>query len=230
MTDRQQPKRLGRPSIEEVPEGERRAEILRVAGDLFQARGYAAVSLSDIAAGVGVTKATILHHFGSKEGLYAAVMRQSLVLIGAAVRQTAAGVGTTVEKLQTFAYVAIVLVDADADLDGMMRDADEHLSASWQREIAEAHAAILSAVEDVMRAGMARGEIAARDPRLLSHAFWHWLGSFGGRRGAQAAFQGNPEVASTIVDLFLHGATAPAPIPAGVGAPGSIAAGPDPRK
>ncbi len=230
MTDRQPPKRLGRPSIEEVPEGERRADILRISGELFQARGYAAVSLSDIAAGVGVTKATILHHFGSKEGLYAAVMRQSLELIGAAVRQTADGAGTTAEKLRTFAYVAIVLVDANADLDGMMRDADEHLSASWQREIAEAHAAILATVEDVMRAGIDSGEIAARDPRLLAHAFWHWLGSFGGRRGAQAAFQGHPEVASTVVDLFLHGATAPATIPAEVSVHNSNDAFPDSRK
>ena len=60
---------MGRPSIKEVPEGERRVEILRVAGRLFQQRGYAAVSLRDIAAGVGVTKATVLHHFGSKAGL-----------------------------------------------------------------------------------------------------------------------------------------------------------------
>jgi AcrR family transcriptional regulator len=194
-----------------VAEGERRAQILRAAGDLFRQRGFAAVSLADVAVGVGVTKATVLHHFGSKEALYAAVMAAALAGIGASIRRTAGGSDPVPDKLRTLAHTAIVWVDADADLDTMLHDADEHLSPEHRGEIAAAHRAILTAVEDVMRDGLATGVLADRDPRLLAHAFWHLLGGFGGRRGTQAAFQGRPEVADAVVDLFLHGAGQRAP-------------------
>jgi AcrR family transcriptional regulator len=210
-------KRLGRPSFSEVAEGERRAEILRVAGRLFQQRGYAAVSLSDIAAGVGVTKAAVLHHFGSKAGLYAAIMRETLESIGAAIRRTADSPESFAEILVHLAYTAIVWVDADADLDAMLHDADEHLSPEDRREIAAAHQAIMTAMEDVMRQGIAGGDIADRDPRFLAYAYWHWIGSFGGRRGAEASFQGRPGITTAVVDLFLHGARTPP-----LGAPDSI--------
>lgn len=58
----------------------RRAEILGVARRLFGARGYTAVSTSDIAAEAGVARALINHYFGSKRELYLEVVRQMLVV------------------------------------------------------------------------------------------------------------------------------------------------------
>lgn len=51
------------------------AEILRAAGDLFARRGYAYVTLKDIALHVGVTPALIVHYFGSKRELFDEVAR-----------------------------------------------------------------------------------------------------------------------------------------------------------
>ncbi|AJO78252.1 TetR/AcrR family transcriptional regulator [Pseudomonas sp. MRSN 12121] len=47
-----------------------RTEILQTALDLFAARGFAAVSLRDIADRVGVNHAMIRYHFGGKEQLW----------------------------------------------------------------------------------------------------------------------------------------------------------------
>lgn len=196
----------GRPSIDEMPEGERRATLLHVAWGLFRHRGYAAVSLADIAGEAGVTKATVLHHFGSKEALYAAVMLHTLGLIGGAVGRVAAGPEPAEAKLRRMAHDAIVWVDDDADLEAMFHDAGEHLSPDLRREIDVAHAAIGAGVAEVMRQGIAAGALADRDPRLLAHAFWTSIGGFSGRNGTQAGYQGRPEVADTVVDLFLHGA------------------------
>ncbi|HLD11318.1 MAG TPA: TetR/AcrR family transcriptional regulator [Patescibacteria group bacterium] len=46
-----------------------REKILFEAGKLFSQRGYFAVSMEDIAQSVGVTKATLYHHFRSKEDI-----------------------------------------------------------------------------------------------------------------------------------------------------------------
>lgn len=50
-------------------------EILAVAGRRFAREGFSKVSLHQIASEVGVTAAMVIHHFGSKAGLFAAVAR-----------------------------------------------------------------------------------------------------------------------------------------------------------
>ncbi|MFB7891680.1 TetR/AcrR family transcriptional regulator [Microbacterium sp. NPDC056044] len=53
---------------------ERRALIVDGATALFAEEGYGDTSLRDIAARVGVSKSTLLHYFGSKEGLLSTVL------------------------------------------------------------------------------------------------------------------------------------------------------------
>ncbi len=50
-----------------------RARILKAAFELFVERGFAAVSMRELAAASEVTKSLIHHHFGTKEGLWEAV-------------------------------------------------------------------------------------------------------------------------------------------------------------
>jgi AcrR family transcriptional regulator len=201
----------GRPPSDEVGAGERRARILEAAADLFERRGYAAVSLGEIAAAVGVSKAALYHHFPNKEAIYAEIMRDVLRRIGESIQRTVRSPGPVAGKLQRLAEVAIVWVASDADLDAMMRDADEHLAPTQRAEIDEAHRALMGALEELMRDGVDRGELAPRDPHLLAHAFWSLLGGFSGRAGSDAGFQGRPEVADAVVALFLSGAAQTAP-------------------
>ena len=44
--------------------------MLRTARGVFAAQGYGGATLDAIAAAIGVRKATLVHHFGSKEALY----------------------------------------------------------------------------------------------------------------------------------------------------------------
>ncbi len=57
----------------------RPAEILAAALASFAERGYAATRLEDVAARAGITKGTLYLYFRSKEDLFKAVVRQSLV-------------------------------------------------------------------------------------------------------------------------------------------------------
>lgn len=50
-----------------------RADLLRVAGELFAAKGYAGTSVAEIGAGASVTVPVIYQRFGSKAGLFVAV-------------------------------------------------------------------------------------------------------------------------------------------------------------
>ena len=56
-----------------VPD-QRRATILRAAGDLFSRHPYADVSVADIAAEAAVSPPLIVFHFGTKKALYLAIL------------------------------------------------------------------------------------------------------------------------------------------------------------
>ncbi|MFJ3384806.1 MULTISPECIES: TetR family transcriptional regulator [unclassified Curtobacterium] len=52
----------------------KRAAILASAGRLFVANGYGGTSLRDIGRDAGADAALVIHHFGSKDGLFVAAM------------------------------------------------------------------------------------------------------------------------------------------------------------
>lgn len=52
-----------------------REHVLRAAAQLFAERGFDAVSVREIVQAAGVTKPALYYHFGSKEGLALAIMR-----------------------------------------------------------------------------------------------------------------------------------------------------------
>src|SRR5689334_2408675 len=55
----------------------RRDQLLDVAQRVFTERGYAPTSMDDVAEAAGVTKPVLYDHFGSKDGLLAAVIERA---------------------------------------------------------------------------------------------------------------------------------------------------------
>ena len=51
-------------------------QILDIGQELIQTRGYSAMSFQDIAAGVGIKKPSVIHHFPSKADLGIAIIRR----------------------------------------------------------------------------------------------------------------------------------------------------------
>ena len=57
----------------------RPAEIVAAALEVFGERGFAATKLADVARRAGVTKGTVYLYFDSKEALFKAVVRETIV-------------------------------------------------------------------------------------------------------------------------------------------------------
>jgi AcrR family transcriptional regulator len=62
----------GRPAV--LPEAERRRRLFEAAADIFTASGYAASTMSDIAARAGMSKKTLYQMFASKLALFDALL------------------------------------------------------------------------------------------------------------------------------------------------------------
>jgi AcrR family transcriptional regulator len=69
-----------------------RGQILRVAQDLFDQRGFEAVTISDIASGADVAVQTVFNHFATKEELFFADRSDWVGAAAVAVRSRPAGV------------------------------------------------------------------------------------------------------------------------------------------
>src|SRR5689334_15009327 len=95
---------------ESAPSGTRE-RILKVAEELFAERGYHGARLHEIAQGVGVQKASLFHHFASKEDLYCAVLDEGFEETRATLEKALGTTGTPLAKVRalTEAYVDLVI-------------------------------------------------------------------------------------------------------------------------
>lgn len=101
---------MGRPTAKSRSD-ERRQAILDIAGELFVQEGYAAVSMSAIAARLGGSKGTLYNYFRSKDELFEAYVLRRCVLNLEAIYNLPAD-GQQVEETLTRlgrAYLARVL-------------------------------------------------------------------------------------------------------------------------
>lgn len=78
-----------------------RAEILSSARGLFAEVGFAAATTDDIVSRFGLTRGALYHHFGSKRGLFQAVLEEVQADLTTEVTgRAAAAPGDTVEALR----------------------------------------------------------------------------------------------------------------------------------
>ncbi|MDP3767487.1 MAG: TetR/AcrR family transcriptional regulator [Dehalococcoidia bacterium] len=82
--------RLGGESLTSPKPGRRRA-ILDAATELFAERGFAGVSVQEIADAAQTHKTTVLYHFDTKEALYTTVIDEALGRIADVMREFLAG-------------------------------------------------------------------------------------------------------------------------------------------
>jgi TetR/AcrR family transcriptional regulator len=87
--------------------------ILETALDLFASHGYDATSVQAICDAAHITKPTLYHFYGSKEGVYNALIASALERVRASLFAALAAEGPLVERLKV--VVRDLFADATAD-------------------------------------------------------------------------------------------------------------------
>lgn len=99
------------------PTGDSKAHYISTAKRLFAAHGYHGVSLGKLAAEAGVTKQAILHFFGTKDRVYAAVLEDLAATLCAEVDRVSGS--TALDRLATYLHgvrAAALLSDEEVRL------------------------------------------------------------------------------------------------------------------
>ena len=149
-----------------------RSLILREAEFLIRTRGYAAFSYADLSARVGITKASIHHHFPTKEDLIVVLVREYVerfVAVLAGIKQQYAGPGA---RLRAYANLFL-----DGFEKGMLplcgalsaeRSALPESMRPQVQDLFEIHLDWLGGVLDEGRAaGALRAEVSTEQTALL---------------------------------------------------------------
>jgi len=92
--------------VRRAPE-DARANILAAAEELLVERGPLALKLADVALAAGVANASVIHHFGSIDGLHAALMERMVGQLIAEVLALAEKGGPTREDTQEAVFQAL---------------------------------------------------------------------------------------------------------------------------
>jgi AcrR family transcriptional regulator len=142
-----------------------RDRILEVATAHFVDRGFDGVSMREIAADCGITKAALYYHFSGKTELLNEIFTDYLDQTGEVVASSVAGQGSVEDRLKTLVRG---LFELPSRRRAIMRLAIHDVGRLPQQQQAAFGSAyrqqFLTPIRDLVSAGIAAGELVEIDP------------------------------------------------------------------
>jgi len=111
-----------------------REHIVEAALALVADRGFTATSVDDIASAAGVAKGSVFYNFGSKSGLFEAIITEGVTRLTAALRAAADGLHGR-EALEALVTELLTQVRAHPDFAKLMVAETFRTGRSWQESI-----------------------------------------------------------------------------------------------
>lgn len=202
MSDPSRPtKRLGRPRrTPDYDPAATRDRVLDAAEALLERRGYAAMSMEQIAKALGATKGALYHHFPEgKDALILAVAHRMLDRDVAGLRGAIDSSQTARARLEA---VGAWMLSERRDTERVLRDTQRFLPEEDNRQIAERFVReFVAQIEGVLREAVSREELPPHDTSFVSWAFLSLITEFAGLQGVLD----EPTTARQIVDFVVGG-------------------------
>lgn len=146
-----------------------RQRIVLAAYPLFVDQGYVSVSMQEIADSIPLNKATLYHHFQSKDDLFLAVVRMAMSRLSGQIRGYIDEGGSAADQLTRVALQ--VFDDSQSELGRLLTDSRMHLSQQQQQMLFERCSDPWQLYEEIFRSASASGELPAIDPTLAASMF-----------------------------------------------------------
>ena len=204
---------------------DRKSQILEVASELLLERGFHAFSYRDLSDRLGITKASIHHHFPSKEALGGALVDRYRTMLTGFLDDIDSRVASPSARLDAYLEIPerVLVCGGQICPGGALQSCYCTLPASMQEKTRELLGVAKSWLAGVLEAGRADGTWTFQgDP---ADQALHWLATLQG--ALQVARVDGAKAYRAIVNQALRGMQPPAPDPRpAVGTPSASEASP----
>ncbi|WP_019536940.1 TetR/AcrR family transcriptional regulator [Paenibacillus ginsengihumi] len=178
-----------------------RARIIHAAAELFNAKGYRSVTLSELAARLGMSKKTLYQFFSGKEEIAAAVLERAMNAIAGKVAEITSREDDPVRLFEeTFRGIKQEISSLSPLF---LEDVQKHLPELWGK-VESFRARQLSFIEHLLQraqqAGIAREVPVRLVAVLMTESIQHFVRpDFAARHGVAMA-----DIADTLFTLFIE--------------------------
>jgi TetR/AcrR family transcriptional regulator len=144
-----------------------RPKLIELARGIFAQAGYAGASLSQIASAAGIRKASLYHHFDTKEALYLSVLDSVIGDLQKVFIAAISGTGSFTDRLHEATHVAVNYLAKNPDAAKILLREAVDGGPFVQAHGTEAIDMTLSVAAQFFQAGMTAGEFEPQNPFKL---------------------------------------------------------------
>lgn len=181
-----------------------RQGIIEAAARIFSEKGYHATSMQDIAEAVNLQKASLYHHFSSKQEILAAILEQALDLINNQLEAVTCQSLSPDEKLRQAMVTYLQTIAENKNLSAVLLLELRALDPGLKDEQADRLEKFERLWTDLILEGKKQGVFADVDPSLTRRAIlgvMNWTVTWYRSDGARSA----EEIADLYAALLLNG-------------------------
>lgn len=184
-------------------------EICRIAARVFYEKGYDGASMQDIAKAVGLTKAGLYHHVGSKDRLLFEIMNYGMDILDEMVLQKVKDIADPREKLKQtiIGHINLIVRARDEEITVILHE-NRSLKGALRKKINSRKRQYIDYLEDLIGQVQETGGKRQLSPRVAAFALLgmvNWLYQWFDPEGPVK----QAELSRVYVDFFLRGLLGP---------------------
>jgi TetR/AcrR family transcriptional regulator, cholesterol catabolism regulator len=199
----------GRPSPADVggggPAGQRRADVVQLAGELFAQKGFRATTVREIADAAGILSGSLYHHFDSKESIGDEILSSFINDVLADYREAVASAGSPRDVLEQIVRSTSRTLSRHRAALAMLQNDWSYFSTQprfgyLRKALSEIERTWVTQLERGQSAGIFRADL---DPRLTYRLLRDvlWIPS----QWRVAGGYSTDQVADGLLQLLFHG-------------------------
>ncbi len=144
--------------------------IKSVAIELFFKKGYFATSISDIANGSGIQKASIYYHYKNKEAILFTILKNTMDDLTAYLKKNLSGI-TDIEERMRVAVSSHVIFHLERQKENFISNSElRGLTKEHYRAIVKKRDEYEIIFQSIIKKGAEKGIFAKEDVKILSYA------------------------------------------------------------
>jgi len=181
-----------------------RADIVQAAAQVFRQKGYHAASMQDIADAVGLQKASLYHHFASKQDILLEILDKALDILIAEMQAVLDMDLPPEQQLRQAMRAYIDRVTQEASLAAVLQHEHRNLDPRRRASHITRRDRYDKLWRELIRRGIERGAFRRLDERMVSFALLgiqNWVITWYRPEGRLSA----SEIADQFADMMLSG-------------------------